>query len=194
MLGRIVEALARLMAVLGGLVLTGLIGLTCASVAGRAINGWMHADWVETTLPALSGFVLGLGVGPINGDFELVEAGMAFVIFAFLPITQLTGAHASVDIFTRALGPRVNGGLMALWALVFAAVLILIARQLWLGTEAKMRYGETTYLIQFPIWWAYAAALSGAVVAAFAACYVAAVRVAELVTGALILPSEEADH
>ncbi|WP_298436785.1 TRAP transporter small permease [uncultured Jannaschia sp.] len=192
MLRKIIEALARIMAILGGLVLSGLIIMTCLSIFGRFLNGVLNADMFEGVTAAE--WLLSLGIGPINGDFELIEAGMAFVIFAFLPITQITGGHASVDIFTNALGRGTNRALSALWALVFAAVLVLIAVQLWLGTEAKMRYGETTFLIQFPIWWAYAAALSGAVIAALAQAYVAAVRVAELVTGADILRPEGAEH
>lgn len=192
MLGRIVEALARLMAVLGGLVLTALVLMVCLSIAGRFVNGLLHDAPLAGT--ALAGWLLSLGIGPVNGDFELVEAGMAFTVFAFLPITQLSGGHASVDILTARFGAAANRLLSVLWAALFAAVLVLIAWQLWQGTEAKMRYGETTYLIQFPIWWSYAGGLVGAVVAAFVALYVLAVRMAEMATGAVILPAEGADH
>ncbi|MCK0168205.1 TRAP transporter small permease [Jannaschia sp. S6380] len=187
MLSRIIEALARVMAILGGLVLTALIVMTCLSVLGRFLNGWLHSA-------GLGGVAEATGIGPINGDFELVEAGMAFTIFAFLPITQLRDGHASVDIFTNALGVRANRVLAVLWSALFAAVMVLIAWQLGQGTQAKMAYGETTYLIQFPIWWAYAAALSGAVVAALVAVYVALVRIVELVTGAPILAPGGASH
>lgn len=192
MLGRIVEALARLMAILGGLVLTALVIMTCFSIFGRFLNGVLHSDALAGS--GLAAWLLGLGVGPIQGDFELVEAGMAFVIFAFLPITQLRGGHASVDVFTNLMGDGVNRVLAALWSVLFASIMVLIAVQLASGTEAKMRYGETSYLIQFPIWWAYAGALSGAVVASATAIYVALVRLAELLTGDVILTSEEADH
>ncbi|SFJ40430.1 TRAP transporter small permease [Jannaschia pohangensis] len=192
MLARMIEALARVMAILGGIVLSALILMSCASIAGRFLNGLMYSDALSGT--ALSQTLLAWGLGPINGDFELVEAGMAFTVFAFLPITQLTGGHASVDVLTARFGARVNRVLAVLWSLLFAGVLILIAWQLWQGTQAKARYGETTYLIQFPIWWAYAGALAGAVVSAVVGVYVAAVRVAELLTGLPILASDGADH
>ncbi|WP_179378197.1 TRAP transporter small permease [Jannaschia marina] len=191
MLRRIIEALARLMAILGGLVLTVLILMTCLSILGRFLNGVLHGPLFDGT--GFADWALGLGIGPINGDFELIEAGMAFCIFAFLPITQLKGGHASVDILTSRFGLTVNRVLTLLWALLFAAVMALIAWQLWLGTEAKMRYGETTYLIQFPIWWAYAAALAGATVTALIAVYIAVVRAAELLTRTDILPNEGVD-
>lgn len=177
------EALSRVMAILGGLVLTLLIAMTCLSVAGRFLNGVFHSI-------GLGGLAEAVLIGPVEGDFEIVEAGMAFVIFAFLPITQLREGHASVDVFTSLLGTLPNRVLSVLWSALFAAVMILIAWQLWAGTQDKLAYGETTFLIQFPIWWAYAAALSGAVVAALVATYVAVVRVAELVTGQPILPAE----
>jgi TRAP-type C4-dicarboxylate transport system permease small subunit len=192
MLARLMQALARAMAVLGGLVLATVIGVVCASVAGRALSGWLHD--LEPLAPALAGALLATGVGPIRGDFELVEAGVAFAIFAFLPWTQLTGGHAAVDVFTSRMGERANRLLAALWAVLFAAVLALIAWQLWAGTQDKLRYGETTFMIQFPVWWSYAASLAGAAVAALVAVYVALVRVAEAATGEVILPEREADH
>ena len=48
--------------------------------------------------------------------------------------------------------------------LLMLAVAVLLFRQHYLGTVDKTLYGETTFLLQFPIWWAYAAALSGALV------------------------------
>lgn len=188
MIARLIEALARLSAILGGVVLSALILMTCLSIAGRFLDGLFHADLLDGT--AMGTWLQSLGFGPINGDFELVEAGMAFTIFAFLPITQLRGGHASVDILTARFGAGANRILSALWSVLFAAVLILIAVQLWQGTAAKARFGETTFLIQFPVWWAYAAALGGACVAALVSVYVAAVRVVEAVTGEVILPAE----
>ena len=118
--------LARIMAILGGIMLVALIALTCASIAGRLINGGLHSDLVQGLVPGLAGWLLDLGVGPVNGDFELVEAGVAFSIFAFLPLCQITSGHASVDIFTGALPRRLNRALGMVIELVFAAVLVLI--------------------------------------------------------------------
>lgn len=192
MLRRIIEALARLMAILGGLVLTALIVMTCLSISGRWLNGVLHGPLFDGS--SFAAWALGLGIGPINGDFELIEAGMAFCIFAFLPIAQLQGGHASVDILTNRFGLTTNRILSVLWSLLFAFVMVVIAWQLWQGTEAKARYGETTYLIQFPIWWAYGAALAGAGVTALVSVYIAVVRMAEAVTRTDILPSEGGGH
>ena len=172
-----VLTLARAMAVLGGTVLTGRVVLTCVSVAGRVLNGWLHGDLAQSLFPAFAQRLLDMGVGPMLGDFELVEAGMAFAIFAFLPLCQITRGHASVDIFTSRMPDILNRIIGVLVDFTFAAVLILIAHRLHAGMLDKMAYNETTYLIQFPIWWAYAASLGAAVVAALVAVYVALARV-----------------
>jgi TRAP-type C4-dicarboxylate transport system permease small subunit len=161
---RLAFGLSRFMAVLGGLVLTALILLTCASVLGRAV-----------------------GLGPVTGDFEIVEAGIAFAIFAFLPLTQVSAAHAAVDVFTAYLPPGANRVLRMLWEVLLAAALIVIAVQLGQGLQSKVRSGQTTLLLQFPVWWSYAASLVAAGIAAAVGCIVAGVRIAEAVGGRVIL-------
>ncbi len=187
--------LARFMAILGGIVLALLILLTCVSILGRLLNGFFHGDFMESVAPGFAQWAIGIGVGPVNGDFELVEAGVAFAIFAFIPLCQITGGHASVDIFTNFLPRAANRFLSMVIEILFAAVLILIAWRLYAGMMSKMGYGETTFLIQFPIWWAYAASFVGAVVAALVGVYVAAMRVVEVFTGRTIIPAgAEVDH
>ncbi|MEY8828772.1 TRAP transporter small permease [Sedimentitalea sp. XS_ASV28] len=179
--------LARFMAVLGGIALSFLILLTCLSIAGRLLNGLFHSDVMQSLLPSVSNWMIRIGVGPVNGDFELVEAGVAFAIFAFIPLCQITAGHASVDIFTNKLSAGMNRFLRMVTETVFAAVLILIAVKLYDGMISKMRYGETSFLLQFPVWWAYAASLFGAVVAAIVGLYVAAIRIYEFSTGRIVM-------
>ncbi|WP_298676283.1 TRAP transporter small permease [uncultured Lentibacter sp.] len=182
-----ITLLARAMAVLGGLVLSALVVLTFVSVLGRGLNTLGHAGHIG----ALGDWLISTGVGPVTGDFELLEAGVAFAIFAFLPITQLYGAHATVDIFTSALPRRANRGLMAFWELVLTAAILLITARLYEGMLSKMQYGETTFLLQFPIWWAYAASLAAALAACCVALFCSFARLAELVTGRAFMPHSE---
>lgn len=192
---RAINRFSRAFAWLGGFVLSALIVLTCLSILGRSLNSVLHSDVIQSALPGLATGLLNLGIGPINGDFELVEAGMAFSIFAFLPLCQMNGAHASVDIFTNTLSPAANRLLRALIDVVFAAVIVLIAVQLFSGMSSKLSTGQTTFLLQFPTWWAYAASLTGAIAAAIVAVYLAVMRCLELTTGRTILPPDmEADH
>lgn len=187
--------LSRLMAILGGTVLSILIVMICVSIIGRSINTIVHIDALEQNVGWLTDFVRGLGVGPVNGDFELVEAGIAFSIFSFLPMAQMSNAHASVDIFTSWLPRGANRVLGAAIEVLFAVALVIIAVQLYDGMSSKMRSGTTTFLLQFPVWWSYALSLVGAATAAIVGVYMAGVRVAEAITGRTIVADEMgADH
>jgi len=74
---------------------------------------------------------------------------------------------------------------------IFAAVLILIAVQLFDGMQSKMRSGQTTFLLQFPIWWSYAASFAAACVAGLVSIYCAIARVLDVTTGSELMPTEE---
>ena len=187
--------LAQLMAVLGSLVLGFLILMTCVSVAGRELNAFFNSDFMTANAPGFSQAMLDLGIGPILGDFELLENMMAFAIFAFLPLAQIHSAHATVDVFTSRFPKPVLRWMRAVTEVVFAVVLIVFSVKLYEGMQGKMRYGETTYLIQFPVWWAYAGAFAASVVAAVVGVYMAAVRVIEVGTGTTIAFDEaEPEH
>lgn len=188
---RAIDRLARITAIIGGLVLTVLVLLTCVSILGRGLNTLGHSDLLTGIAPGVADWLIGTGVGPVLGDFELVEAGIAFAIFSFLPICQLYAGHATVDVFTSMLPARVNRALITFWEVVFSAAVLLITWRLYVGMQDKMGYGETTFLLQFPIWWAYAASLVAAVVASVVAVYCAVARVLNLLTGRNYLPHSE---
>lgn len=165
------DRLARGMALLGGGVLLVLIAMICLSAAGNAAMklGQVLAD----SAPNLSRGIAALGVGPLKAVYELVEVAIAFVIFAFLPLAQTRRAHAVVGVFTARLGVRAEARLERVWHVLMALALVLIAWRLGAGTLTKMRNGETTFLLQVPLWWAYAASLLAAVVAALVAVLIA---------------------
>ncbi|MEM6311833.1 MAG: hypothetical protein AAF754_17515, partial [Pseudomonadota bacterium] len=77
---RLMDRLARVLAYLGGIVLTAIAIMTVISTIGRAFVG------------------LQIGLGPIPGDFELVEAGTAVAIFCFMGWCQLNQGHVTVDV------------------------------------------------------------------------------------------------
>lgn len=182
--------LSRLMAILGGVMLSIVIALTAFSIVMRLLDRFFHWMVDADVAAGLGQGLIDAGVGPILGTFELIEAGTAFVIFAFLPICQITGGHATVDIFTSAMGERSNRVLRGITEVVFAAVLVLIAVQLYGGLLTKLNSGQTTLELQFPVWYSYAIALLGAALAAIVAVYLACVRVVEMVTGREHLPAD----
>ncbi|WP_372892766.1 TRAP transporter small permease [Rhodosalinus sp.] len=156
---RVFHGFAWLMATLGGVVLSATILVTVASILGGLTP-----------------------LGPIPGEEELVQAGMAFAVFAFLPLCQITAGHATVDIFTDWLGGRALRVLQFGIEALFATVLIVIAVQLEAGMQARIRSGQTTFLLQFPVWWSYAASLAGAAAAAAVGVWTALARGWELLT------------
>lgn len=174
MLHNIVKWLANAMAFLGGGVLCVLVVLVSVSVTGRELNGMAHSGWFGTFGERL----LDWGLGPITGDYELVEAGTAFAVFAFLPLTQLSGSHATVDIFTSGLSKKANHVISTFWSAIMSVAIVLISWQLFEAMQDKVRYRETSYLIQFPVWWAYAASLGAAITASVVSVYCLAMRFA----------------
>lgn len=196
--------LSKGMAYVGGAVLSALVGIVVLSVIGRELNGMLHGDFFQNTMKGFADALLDfripgiwgdIKIGPFNGDYEIVEAGMAFTIFSFLPLAHITGAHATVDVFTQKLSERQNRILTLVIDVVFAVVLVIIAVQLYQGTLSKHKSGQTTFLLQFPIWWAYALSLVGAVIAAIVSVYLALMRIAEAATGRRLVPAGEgAEH
>ncbi len=136
--------LAAAIAILGGMGLVLVILATVASVTGRAL--------------------IPLGLRPIRGDFELIELAAGFAVFSFLPWCQINRQHASVELLTARLGDAVNRWIDLVCDILMFLVAALIAVQHGRGMLDKYGYGETTFVLQYPIWWAYAAGLAGAAV------------------------------
>ena len=158
-----IEWLARALAILGGLVLVVITLLTVVSISGRAFVRY--------------------GLGPIPGDFELVEAMTAFAVFSFLPWCQLRGGHATVDVFTSFFPNGVNRVIDLISELLMSLVMTLIAWRLWYGMHDKIRYNETTFILQFPVWWGYAAAMAALVVGVIVSYYITFIRFQEVISG-----------
>ncbi|MBO6718236.1 MAG: TRAP transporter small permease [Rhizobiaceae bacterium] len=172
-LSTIVGWLARGLALAGGVVLVIVTILTVVSITGRSLI------WA--------------GLSPVPGDVELVEAGMGFAIFAFLPWCQYVRGHATVDIFTNFLPSAANRVIDVVSELLMTLVIVLFAWRLWFGMLDKIRYKETTFILQFPIWWPYAAAMVAAAIGVIVSFYVLYQRIREAAAGATI-PSQGSVH
>jgi TRAP-type C4-dicarboxylate transport system permease small subunit len=119
-------------ALLGGLVLSGVILVVAYSMAAGTLLG-----------------------APVPGDFEIVEVGVAVSVFMFLPYCQTSGANVTADIFTAGAGPRVTAALSVLASLVALGFACLLAWRMSLGLVDLRRYEEVTMIYQFPLWIAY---------------------------------------
>ena len=49
--------------------------------------------------------LIGLGLGPVPGDIELVEVGVAIAVVWFMPWCYLRGGHATVDLLCTGMPP-----------------------------------------------------------------------------------------
>lgn len=148
-MARLVDRLAVWTALAGGGVLLLLVVMTCISIAGRALV------WA--------------GLRPIPGDFELVEFGVGFAVFAGLPLCHLRRGHASVELFARWFGRAGNRILDLVTDLIVLGVAGLITWRLALGMLDKRQYQETTFILQIEVWQGYALALAASLVFCLAA-------------------------
>ena len=147
---RAIELTAKALAFAGGAVLVAMLGMSVASIAGRAFLG-----------------------RPIQGDFELVQFGCAISIAAFLPWCQFRRGNIIVDFFTTGLPKRAQAVLDAAGALLLAVVMALVAWRAGLGAHAVWASGETAMISRIPQWIAYAAIVPSLALTAVVALYTA---------------------
>ena len=186
-----IMALARLLAILGGGVLLALMAVTGLSVLGRALSDLLNAPVLLTHAPDLAAALRATGIGPITGDYELVELGLPVAIFLFLPWCHLTLGHARVDLFLSGPPGWAKRALQLGIDTVFALALLLIAWQLSQGAIARMATGQTSYLLQIPVWIPQMAAAFGAWMGALAGLALCVARLLELRRGTDLLPQSE---
>ncbi len=138
------ERLSGMIAVLGGLLALATASLVIVSVLGRWLSGLPWAQSVAGTL--------GITLGPINGDFEMVQMATAVAIFAFLPYTQARRGNIFVDTFTGWMPRRSTTIVDAFWDLVYAGMMALLTWCLAVGTIEHYQSGQTTMLLQIIAW------------------------------------------
>ena len=138
-------AAAELCAYLGGAIFVVIAILAVGSIASRAL--WSR---------------------PLQGDYELVQLGGAVFVSLCLPITQMRTANIIVDFFTVRSAPTTRAWLDAVGALLLALVMTVLAWRLSVGTVSMREAGETTTILGWPLWLAYAAMVPGIALTALA--------------------------
>ena len=148
----LIEKLAAVSAFAGGAILTAITVMAVASILMRS-----------------------LGFEPIQGDFELVQVVLAGSIALMLPWCQLQGGNLTVEFFTVRLHKKTQRRLDAAGALLFAAVVAMVAWRTCAGAIAVKASNESTMILGFPIWIGYAAMVPGLLLTAIAALHTARV-------------------
>lgn len=173
-MARLVHAIARYLAIAGGLAMIAVVIMTGISITGRALSRY--------------------GLGPIPGDFEILQAATGFAVFAFLPWCQLNRGHATVDIFTNFLSAGFNRVIDFVTEALLLVVTTVIAWRLWVGMVEKFNNGESTFILQFPVWWGYAASMVPAIGAVVIGVYMVVMRAREIAAGRSLLAGGGAIH
>ena len=167
-MSELVYRLCRYTAWFAGAVVAALALLSVVSIAGRALSGF--------------------GLGPVPGDFELVEAGTALAVFSALPWCFLVRGHATVDIFWGALPRSIRAFVEAGTSLLMLVIWVLLSWRMGIATAEHHASGETTFILAMPLWWGYAASLPPAVIG----CIAYAWRTLEVL--GLVVPPRGFEH
>lgn len=150
-LGRLVGGLARAVAIAGGSVLVLVTVMTVVSVIGRAL--------------------IPIGLKPVPGDYELVQAGVLFAIFCALPLTQYLRGHADVSILTDRFPTRVTAIIELVMDVLMLVATAFILWRYTLGMIDKYGNREMTLILHIPVWCLYAIGMVGAVSMVIVAAY-----------------------
>ncbi len=144
----VLEKLAKLFAVLAGVLLVVITLMTCGSLIGRNTTG--HS---------------------IVGAFELTGVACGAAIALFMPLCQLRRGNIIVDFFTARMSRRVNDRLDRLGTLLLAGLFALLAWRTTLGGINVWEANSETQIMGFPEWVVYAAMVPAFVLAALISLY-----------------------
>ena len=131
---KIFETLAKLCAIIAGVLLTGITLMTCASLIGRNTTG-----------------------DSLVGAFELTGVAAGAAIALFMPLCQLRRGNIIVDFFTEKLSNAANNMLDRFGTLSLALIFSLLAWRTTLGGLNVYFANSETQIMGFPEWVVYAA-------------------------------------
>jgi TRAP-type C4-dicarboxylate transport system permease small subunit len=164
--GRQLLSLCRVLAIAGGLVFVGLVGMELVSIVGRKLFSW--------TVP---------------GDVEILQMCAAFASATFFAYCHMVNGDVKVDFFTHSLAPAKVALLDAAGSLLVGAFGALLTWRTAAGAMSLREVGETSAILGFPVWIAQALMIPG-----FALLTVAGVFMACRLFRAAALAREREPH
>jgi TRAP-type C4-dicarboxylate transport system permease small subunit len=126
------ENLAKLCAILAGVLLVFITLMTCTSVAGRELVG-----------------------KTIVGDFELSGAAAGAAIALFMPWCQFKRGNIMVDFFSAKASENTQNKMERMGALLLAVVMALMTWRTALGGLNTWANNSGTMMLGFPEWIIY---------------------------------------
>ncbi|WP_036187589.1 TRAP transporter small permease [Marinobacterium lacunae] len=131
--GRGLAWLSRQFALAGGLIMLALAVMTVVSIIGRST----------------------IGVS-VEGDYELVEAGLGIAVFLFLPECYVKQGHVVVDLFTAHCQMVTIRRLEMISDLLFTLVSAVLIWRISLAGMEAYEYMEQSMILELPLWWVFA--------------------------------------
>ena len=128
----LLEKLAKLCAVLAGVLLTAITLMTCVSLIGRNTTGWT-----------------------IVGDFELSGSAAGAAIAMFLPWCQLRRGNIMVDFFTAGASAATQERLDRLGAALLGLAMGLMTWRTGIGGLSAWKSQAGSMMLGFPEWIVY---------------------------------------
>jgi TRAP-type C4-dicarboxylate transport system permease small subunit len=125
----VLDRIATLFAMLGGLTFFALIVMSIVSIVGRK-----------------------LFATPVQGDVELMQMGAAVGAAAFLPLCELHDHNIKVDALTGWMSERGRAWLDAVAHLLLTVAAALITWRTWLAVIDGRSSGEVSTLLTIPMW------------------------------------------
>jgi TRAP-type C4-dicarboxylate transport system permease small subunit len=143
---RVLEKLAKLCAVLAGVLLIAVTLLTCASILGRDLLG-----------------------KAITGDIELVGVATGAAIALFMPWCQLQRSNIIVDFFTNRTSLSTRAGLDRFGALLIGTFMAVLSWRSTLGGLSAYQNQSGSMILGFPDWITYGCMVPPLILAALIA-------------------------
>ena len=85
---------------------------------------------------------------PVRGAFEITELMLLVLIFAGLPLVSFTDEHALMDFIDRLLPSRAQRAVEGLVQGVCAAIMFLLAWQVWIKADRIWAYRDATDVLR----------------------------------------------
>lgn len=148
--GRVLLVVSKVLAITGGLLFVGLVVMSIVSIVGRKLLS-----------------------APVPGDVELLQMIAAAASAAFFAYCHLNHGDVKVDFFTAAAPPWVNHALDAFGSLLVGLVGAVLTWRIYVGAIGTRDDGETSAILDIPVWWAQIAMVPGFAMLALAGFYMA---------------------
>ena len=129
LLRKLADGLIGLSALVGGLCLLGLVGVILVDVVGRSFGS------------------------PLFGSQDLINMGMAILVFGGMAMCDREGGHISVDLLENRYPARMNRVIDIIAALSGAAIFVLIAHTINESAKLSEMLNMSTNLLRLPRAW-----------------------------------------